>query len=163
MASESLHPDQLDMLVALLEAQAEFLVVGGFAFAAHAYIRATKDIDFWVRPTIDNAQRVWRALLAFKAPVHAHGLTLEDLATGNLLYQVGLPPARVDLITTVADLDFEACWRRRTRVSVGDLEVPVLGLDDLIHAKRVGDRKQDRLDVGVLLEVKQRHQGKSAP
>jgi hypothetical protein len=163
VASESLHPDQLDMLVALLEAHAEFLVVGGFAFAAHAYIRATKDIDFWVRPIPENAERVWRALLAFKAPVHTHGLTLEDLSSENLLYQVGLPPARVDLITTVADLDFAACWQRCVRVSVGDLDVPVLGLEDLIHAKKVADRKQDRLDVGVLLEVKQKRHRKSAP
>lgn len=149
------------MLVALLEAEAEFLVVGGFAFAAHAYIRATKDIDFWVRPTPSNAERVWQALIDFQAPVHAHGLTLDDLAAQNLLYQVGLPPARVDLITTVADLDFTQCWQRRVRVRVGDLDVPVLGLDDLIHAKRVADRKQDRLDVSVLLEVKQMSRRKS--
>ena len=151
------------MLVALLEAGAEFLVVGGFAFAAHAYIRATKHIDFWVRPTPSNAERVWQALLNFQAPVHAHGLTLDDLAAQNLLYQVVLPPARVDLITTVADLDFAECWQRRVRVSVGDLDVPVLGLDDLIHAKRVADRKQDRLDVSMLLEVKQMSRRKSTP
>jgi hypothetical protein len=76
------------MLSALSDAGAEYLVVGAYALAAHGYPRATGDLDLWVRPTLENAQRVWHALTVFGAPVSK--LQVRDFATPDVVYQPGL-------------------------------------------------------------------------
>ena len=81
--------------------------------AAHQLPRATKDPDIWVRPSAENAQRVLHSLIRFGAPLH--GLTEKDLATEGTIYQVGIPPNRVDLITAVDGVEFESAWIQRTR------------------------------------------------
>jgi len=95
-----LNPDFRDMLSALLEQGVEFLVVGGYAMAAHHLPRATKDLDLWVRPSAENAVRVLRAFDAFGAP--RHGLTAADLEVEGTVYQVGVPPRIVAMPWTLA-------------------------------------------------------------
>jgi len=92
-----LNPDFRDILSAFIDHRVEFLVVVGYAMAAHRLPRATKDLDLWVRPEAENAARVLEALDAFGAP--RHGLIAEDLASAGTIYQVGVPPHRVDVIT----------------------------------------------------------------
>lgn len=143
-----LNPDFRDLLSAFIDANVEFLVVGGYAMAVHRLPRATKDLDLWVRPSADNAPRVLKALDAFGAP--RHGLTEADLRTAGTIYQVGVPPNRVDLITVVDGVRFEDAWRDRTSVEIEGLRIPVIGRVHLILNKRTVGRPQDLLDADLL-------------
>ena len=100
-----LNPDFRDLLSAFIDANVEFVVVGGYAMAAHRLPRATKDLDLWVRPSAENAHRVLRALDMFGAP--RQGLTAADLQTEGTIYQVGVPPHRVDVVTVIDGVHFE--------------------------------------------------------
>lgn len=143
-----LNPDFRDLLSAFIDGSVEFLVVGAYAMAAHRLPRATKDLDLWVRPSPDNARRVLRALDAFGAP--RHGLTESDLHTSGTIYQVGVPPNRVDVITTVDGVTFEDAWRDRTTVTIEGLRVPIIGRAHLVLNKRTVGRPQDLLDADLL-------------
>lgn len=159
MENQHLPPDQHDLLRAFIDHKVRFLIVGGYAFTAHAFMRATKDIELWIDPTPENAGRVWSALVSFGAPLQAHQMQQEDFHTPGLIYQLGLPPSRIDLVTAVADLSFEQAWEARIESELSGLTVPVLGLDHLIRAKRSAGRPQDLLDVESLLNVKKhKHQ-----
>lgn len=143
-----LNPDFLDMLSALNVERAEYMLVGGYALAVHGWPRTTKDIDLWVRPDTANADRVFRALQRFGAPLS--DLTRLDLATPGTLFQIGVPPHRIDLITAIDGVEFGAAWERRRVVEINDLSVPVLGRTDLILNKRASGRPQDLIDADHL-------------
>jgi hypothetical protein len=143
-----LNPDFRDILSAFIEAKVEFLVVGGYAMAAHRLPRATKDLDLWVRPSPENAGRVLNAIDAFGAP--RHGLTASDLETEGMIYQVGVPPNRVDVITVVEGVQFESAWRDRVEVDIDGLRIPIIGKTHLIANKRTVRRPQDLLDADLL-------------
>lgn len=94
-----LTSDYKDMLSALSDASAEFLVVGVFVMAAHRCPRATGDIDVWIRPTAENAARVWQALVAFGAPLV--GLHQAELTEPEVVFQIGVTPCRIALLTRI--------------------------------------------------------------
>src|SRR4051812_27568358 len=102
------------MLSALSEAGVEFLLVGAHALAAHGVPRATGDIDIWVRASPENAQRVIAALRRFGAPVF--DLTLDDLCREDTVFQIGHPPARIDILTGISGVRFEQAWANRVTV-----------------------------------------------
>lgn len=139
-----------EMLAALSAAGAEFLVVGAHAVAVHGRPRATGDLDLWVRPTADNASRVWQALSAFGAPLSQ--LTEADLALPDLIFQIGVPPARIDVMTGVSGITFDEAWPRRAIVTVSGRSVPVIGREDLIRNKKASGRPRDLADVAELEE-----------
>ncbi len=145
-----LNPDFFDIVSALQDEGAEFLVVGAFAMAAHGLPRATGDLDLWIDPTPENANRVWRALLRFGAPVEAAGMTVDDLMAPSMVFQMGQPPRRVDIITEIDGVFFEDAWPSRKLVTVEGLEVPCLGRDELIQNKRASGRDKDLLDLETL-------------
>lgn len=138
----------VEMLSALSDAGAEFLLVGAHAMAAHGVPRATGDIDLWVRPTPENAQRVWRALVAFRAPLG--GTRVEDFAQADLVFQMGVPPIRIDILTSIDGVEFETAWPRKIQHRVDELDVPVIGREDLIANKRAAARPKDLVDVRLL-------------
>jgi len=144
------NPDFLDLVRELQRTGATFLIVGAYAMASHGVVRATEDLDVLVRPDPENAERVWRALLAFGAPVEATGLTPGDLARTDLVYQIGQPPRRIDLLTEISGLDFDEGWRTRRIDRFGDLAVPFLGRDALIANKRASGRLKDLADLEIL-------------
>jgi hypothetical protein len=144
-----LSPDFRDLLCALSEADARFLIVGGYAVAAHGRPRATKDLDVWVEASPENAPRVLQALRAFGAPLH--GLTERDLATPEVGLQIGFPPQRIDVLTRVSGVLFEDAWPNRVEVTLApDLRLPFVGLADLLQNKRAAGRPQDLADVAAL-------------
>ncbi len=143
-----MNRDFAEMLSALFAAGAEFLVVGAHALAAHGYPRATGDLDVWVNPTAENAARVWRALVAFGAPLHQ--LSQDELARPGLVFQMGLPPARIDLLTAIDGVEFADAWPRRLEAVVSGQRVPLIGADDLIRNKRAAGRPKDLADVAEL-------------
>ncbi len=143
-----MNPDFTDMLSAFFAEGVEFLVVGAHAVAAYGHPRATGDLDLWVRASPDNAQRVMRALRRFGAPLH--DLTPEDLSTPDIVFQVGLPPRRIDILTSISGVDFDAAWRGRTTLRVGGLELPFISRDDLLANKRASGRPKDLADIWAL-------------
>lgn len=138
------------MLRSLLKEEALFLIVGAYAMAAHGVPRSTGDIDVWVAADPANAARVFRALTQFGAPLDALGVSATDFATPDNVVQIGLPPRRIDVLTSVSGVDFSSAWARRSSFVWSDLTVPVLGRDDLITNKRAAGRPKDLADVAVL-------------
>jgi hypothetical protein len=136
------------MLAALCAAGAEFLLVGAHALAAHGVPRATGDMDVWVKPTPENAKRVWSALVAFGAPLA--DLALEDLHTPDVVFQIGLPPARIDLLTSISGVEFSTAWRNRMQIDVENLNIGCLGREDFIRNKRATGRPKDLADIALL-------------
>jgi hypothetical protein len=148
----SVNPDFRDLFAALNAAGAEFLIVGGYALAVHGAPRFTKDLDIWVRANDLNAQRVWAALEAFGAP--SGDLKLADLSLPGIIFQMGVPPNRIDLITGIDGVDFEEAWNHRISSAYGDQPVMIIGFDDLIRNKEATGRPQDALDAKTLRQMK---------
>jgi hypothetical protein len=108
--------DWYDFLVALLDAGARFLVVGAHALAVHGVARATQDLDVWIDLSAGNADHVWDALAGFGAPAEAVGITREDLTNPGIVMQFGLPPNRIDLMTSISGVNrFDDAWPSRRR------------------------------------------------
>jgi hypothetical protein len=148
-----LNDDWLDALAALLRADARFLVVGAHALAVHGVPRATQDLDIWIEPTSDNADRVWNALVAFGAPLSALGVEREDLTTPDTVIQLGLPPNRIDLLTGITGIaGFERAWEDRLDQDVEGLVVPFLGRAALVRNKLSTGRTRDLADIEALGE-----------
>jgi hypothetical protein len=142
--------DSRDLLAALSARRVRFLIVGGYAVTFHARPRFTKDLDVWVDPTVDNATSVVEALTDFGAQLGAHGVTARDFASEGTIYQIGIPPNRVDLLTAVEGLKSAACWDRRVQARFGDVEVAYVAREDLIANKKAVGRPQDLDDVREL-------------
>ncbi|MDP9120215.1 MAG: hypothetical protein M3O15_02425 [Acidobacteriota bacterium] len=145
-----LNEDFRDLLVALFQQKASYLIVGAHAMAVHGVPRATGDLDIWVRPDPDNAKRVLRALVDFGAPVEAMGVTHRDLAVPGVVYQIGLPPRRIDILTEISGIEFDAAWPSRSTQTLEDIEVPFLGRDALLLNKKTSGRAKDLLDIELL-------------
>jgi len=133
-----LNEDYRDMLQALSDEKVRFLLVGAYALAAHGYPRATMDIDIWVMPSPQNADAVLRALQRFGAPLH--NLTKEDLQNDETIFQIGVAPRRIDIITAASGLQFEDTYARSLSVNIEGIEVHIPSLDDLICNKRAVGR-----------------------
>jgi len=142
------NPDFLDLLRALSDAEARFLVVGAYAVSFHSEPRATGDLDLWVDATPDNAPRVFAALAAFGAPLQ--DLTIEDLSQPGIVFQMGVAPRRIDILTSITGVLFGEAWPERVEGRYGDVRLPVLGRDALLRNKRALGRPKDLLDVEVL-------------
>jgi hypothetical protein len=146
--------DWLDFLRALLEARARFLVVGAHAMAVHGVPRGTQDLDVWIDPRPANAERVWQALAAFGAPMARLGIARADLVEPSTVIQLGLPPNRIDVLTTLSGLStFDTAWAERVEHVVGDFAVPFLGRAALIANKLAAGRRKDLSDLEALGEL----------
>lgn len=140
-----MNRDFRDLLAEFNAQGVEYLVVGAHALAAHGHVRATKDLDLWVRPEPENAERVLKALRSFGAPLH--DLTREDLTQPGVIFQIGVPPVRIDVLTTIGAVEFEEAWKERMVTRFADLPVGVLSRDHLIRSKRAAGRTQDLADI----------------
>jgi hypothetical protein len=144
---QGLNPDFRGLLVCLGREGVEFVLVGAYALAFHGVPRATGYIDVLVRPTPGNAERVWRALRAFGAPLQSAGVRPEDFATPGIVYQIGLPPRRVDILTAISGVSFEEAWESRATAQLEETLVFFLGREALIANKRASGRMKDLADV----------------
>jgi len=137
-----------DILAALSEEKAEFLIVGAFALAVHGFPRFTGDLDIWIHRTAQNAKRVWSALEKFRAPLRT--LELKDLETEDIVFQIGAPPQRIDILTSISGLEFAAAWPQRQYLEIDRRQIPVVGKADLIKNKKASGRPKDLLDLAWL-------------
>lgn len=127
---------------------AEYLVVGGYALAAHGHPRYTGDLDFWIGDDAGNAHKVLAALGDFG--LGALGITHADLSTPNQVIQLGYPPGRIDLLTSIDGVAFGACFARRMTLSIDGLPLHFIGLDDFKANKRAVGRYRDLADLEAL-------------
>ena len=143
-----LPKDLKDLLLAFTDQHVRYLIVGGYAFGVHAEPRATKDLDILISPDVDNSEAVFRALAQYGAPLH--GLSPQDFTDGSS-FQIGQPPARVDLLQQIDGVTFDEAWSHRIEGMIdGDVPASVISRDDLIRNKLASGREQDLLDVKKL-------------
>ena len=147
-----LNEDYRDMLHALSDEKVRFLLVGAYALAAYGYPRATMDIDIWVMPSPQNADAVLKALRRFGATLL--NLTLEDLQEEGTVFQIGVAPRRIDIITSASGLQFEEAYARSLSVTIEGIEVRILSIDDIIRNKRASGRTKDLADAEILESAK---------
>jgi hypothetical protein len=150
MASEpSLPPDFVDLLTEFAAFEVRYLVIGGYAVGFHDRPRATKDLDVLIADTADNVGRACQALTAFGAPA----LVVEGLrkSAHDEVVWFNVPPARIDLLKSAGGVDFDAAYERREQMQIGNVDVAVVGIEDLMAMKRAADRDQDRVDVKRLV------------
>ena len=147
-----LNEDYRDILQALCDENVRFILVGAYALAAHGYPRATMDIDIWVMPSPDNADAVLLALRRFGASLQT--LTKEDLQKDGIIFQIGVAPRRIDLITAASGLQFEQAYQNSIRINIEEIEVRILSIDDLILNKKATGRTRDLADVEALEDLK---------
>lgn len=145
------NDDLIDLLHALNTEGAKYLVVGGYAFAFHGKVRATKDVDIFIGTEPENANRVWRALAAFGAPLAE--LRAEDLTRPEIFFIMGRAPNQIDVITTIDGVSFEEAWENRISATYGDESVNYISKEDLIRNKDAAARPQDLADVAYLRDL----------
>jgi hypothetical protein len=140
--------DYRDLFGALNAARVDYMIVGAYAVAVHGHVRATKDLDVWIKPTPENAARLFHALQQFGAPME--GLTESEFSEPGMILQLGFPPVRIDILTSLAGVTFEEAWSTRVHASYGDQQVSVISREHLITNKRAAGRLQDLADVEAL-------------
>jgi hypothetical protein len=143
-----MNQDFLDLLRAFIDRDVRFLIVGAYALGVHGRPRATGDLDVWVDPTPDNAGRIIEALEAFGAPLQQ--VTAADFSRPGIVFQMGLPPLRIDVLTDLSGLTFAEAWSSRIPAAFGSLTVDVIGRAAFIKNKLATGRARDLADVEAL-------------
>lgn len=128
-----------------------YLVVGAHALAAHGIPRATGDLDLHIHATTENASLVFEALAQFGAPLEE--VSTEDLSNPGTVYQIGVAPNRIDILTLIDGISFDEAWENRIEIEVDGIKVPIISREDLIKNKLAVGRPQDLADVERLKEM----------
>ena len=150
MTLEELYEDFRDLLVLFADANVDFLIVGAYALAFHGAPRASGDIDLFIRPTLANAGRVFDALARFGAPLESAGVTADDFAQSGTVYQIGLPPRRIDVLTEISGVTFDEAWASRVMAEVDGRSVGFIGRAALLRNKEAAGRPKDIADAARL-------------
>ncbi len=140
-----LNPDFKEFIELLNVNRVRYLVVGGYAVAVHGHPRYTKDIDIWLELDAQNAGRVLQVLEQFGFA--SLNVTTDDLLEPDQVIQLGYPPRRIDLLTTLGELDFDVCYVARLVVEVENVKVNFIDLENLKASKRTAGRLQDLADL----------------
>lgn len=155
------HRDYEEFLASLNEHGVKYLIIGAHAVSFHARPRATKDLDIFLDPSPENAERTLRAIRDFFGG-NDLGFSENDLVDPESIIQLGVAPVRIDLLaSTSGGSGFEDLWRRRIDARYGDVDAHYISLDDLIREKRSTDREQDRADVVSLERARKRTRRKT--
>jgi hypothetical protein len=145
-----LPQDFADLLVGLCDARAEFLLVGGWAVVLYGHVRATDDMDIFVRPSTTNSERVFAALEAFGAPLGAHGVAPEHFAKEGAAYRFGIAPFRIEVLTKISGVSFDEALDGSKTFELEGYHVPYIGKAALIANKKSAGRHKDLADVEEL-------------
>lgn len=125
--------------------QVRYLVIGGYAVAFHGHPRYTRDIDIWLDRTPENAERVLKALKQFG--FSSLGLQREDFLDPQQVIQLGYPPQRIDLLTSLEQMNFQECYESRIQVTLNEIPVNFIDLPHLRQSKQIAGRHQDLADL----------------
>jgi hypothetical protein len=126
------NPHYRELLQLLNEFEVEYLIVGGFAVMKYGEPRYTKDLDVWVHNSRQNSVRVVEALTKFGAPLKHDGITAQTFTEKQLVYQIGIAPVRIDILTEITGVQFADAWGRRVASTFFGVPVHFIALDDLL-------------------------------
>ena len=138
------------MLQSLLDNEVKFLVVGAYAMAAHGYPRATGDLDLWVFTSRENAEKVYKTLAEFGAPLEQ--IDKDSFSEKGIILQIGVAPCRIDIITQIDGVEFEQAYPKRNEIEIDGIKLPIISKEDLIHNKESTGREKDKLDSKFMRE-----------
>lgn len=145
--------DFRDILAEPVAADARFMVVGAYALGVHGVPRATVDLDIWIDATPENTERVWAALSAFGAPLSTLAVTRADFTRPDVVIQFGVPPFRIDFLTSVSGVAFDEAWPDRIVANFDDIAVPYIGRVAFVRTKRASGRLKYMADLEALGEL----------
>lgn len=145
----TLHQDYKEFLELLEKNKVEYLLVGGYAVATHGYVRYTHDIDFLISRTEENAKKMEIVLGEFG--FNSLGISIDDLMNEDQIIQLGFPPIRIDILTSISGVDnFEECFANRKVIQLDGYQVNVISRVDLIKNKKASGRAKDLGDAEEL-------------
>jgi len=145
-----LNEDYKDMLQTLLDNEVKFLIVGAYALAAYGYPRATGDFDIWIEASAENSKKILSSLTSFGAPTS--GLTGKTFMEKGIVFQIGIAPRRIDLITHIDGVDFSDAYPSRKTIVIEGLNLSFISKENLIQNKKSTGRDKDLVDVKHLEE-----------
>ncbi|MFH0798795.1 MAG: nucleotidyltransferase [Pseudomonadota bacterium] len=140
--------DYEEMFSILNAYKIRYLVVGAHAVICYTVPRYTKDMDIWIIPDMNDEEKVYAALKEFGAPLA--GMTPADFAKKDIILQIGVAPVRIDIMMNVPGISFRTAWKNRRRTVYGRTHINVLGISELIAAKKMAGRPQDGIDLKKL-------------
>ena len=143
-----LNKDYKEMLQILSNNKVKFLVVGAYAMGAYGYPRATGDFDIWVEASSENSEKIYQSLLEFGAPLSE--LTKTTFREEGVIFQIGVAPRRIDIITKIDGVDFKKAYSDKQEIEIEDIKIPLLSKEDLIRNKESTGREKDKLDAKYL-------------
>lgn len=143
-----LNEDYREMLQILLGNKVKFIVVGAYAMGAQGYPRATGDFDVWVEPSAENSPKVYNSIKEFGAPLRE--ITPDSFTERGIIYQIGVVPRRIDIITFINGVDFDKAYEEREEIEVENIKIPFLSKKNIIKNKESTGRDKDKLDVKYL-------------
>ena len=141
------NPRYKELLRLLNEFQVEYLIVGGFAVMKYGEPRYTKDLDIWVENSAQNSHKVVEALKRFGAPLDQDGITPETFTEKQVVYQIGIAPVRIDILTEITGVEFADGWRKRVASTFFGVPVHFISFEDLVVNKRALGRSSDLRDL----------------
>lgn len=150
MALPVLAPDFKEFLKSLNSNGVEYLLIGGYAVSLHGHIRATNDLDVWVNVSAGNAARIERALREFGFTTSS--LTPELFLAENNMVRMGVPPIRIEVLTSISGVEFGVCYAEREMFEIDGIPVPVISLGRLRQNKAASGRAKDLADLESLPE-----------
>ncbi len=143
-----LNKDYKEMLQLLSDNKVKFLVVGAYAMGVYGYPRATGDFDIWVEASPENSEKIYRSLSEFGAPLL--DITKSTFCEEGIIFQIGVAPRRIDIITKIDGVDFKKAYTDKKEVEIEDIQIPFLSKEDLIRNKESTGREKDKLDAKYL-------------
>jgi hypothetical protein len=146
----NLNEDFRDLLLEFADGGVEFVIVGAFAVAYHGVPRGTGDMDVFVRPSVENSRRVFEALVRFGAPTESAGVKPEGFEKPGVVYQIGQPPRRIDVLTEISGVSFDEAWATKRAVELLGRSVAFIGREELLRNKEAAGPPKDLADVSRL-------------
>jgi hypothetical protein len=148
------YHDFKELLSTLNAFRVKYLVVGAHAVMHYTEPRYTKDLDIWIESTAVNAQAAWNALAKFGAPLK--DVTPADFQNPEIIYQIGIEPIRIDVMSAISGVQFKTAWRNAVKGNYAGQPIRIIGLKDLLRSKRAAARPQDLLDIASLTARKKK-------
>ncbi|MBI4656625.1 MAG: hypothetical protein HY746_07755 [Elusimicrobia bacterium] len=147
-----LNEDYKEMLQILLNNEVKFLIVGAYAMGAYGYPRATGDFDIWVETSAENSKKIYRSLSEFGAPLL--DITEKAFAKKGVIFQIGVAPRRIDMITHIDGVIFEKAYKTKELIEIESLKIPFISKENLIKNKQSTNREKDKIDANYLKKNK---------
>ncbi len=137
--------DFRDFVELLIKNKAEYLIIGGYAVGVHGHPRYTGDLDVWLNPTLENANKILSAVNKFG--FSSYKLSVEDFMKEGNVVQLGYPPIRIDLLNQIDGVTFDECYVNKKEIEIDDLKVNFIGYWDLLKNKKASGRHRDLDDL----------------